>query len=72
MGISNLTAMTIQNRSDLLVSHGFCETERKYLGWITLPTEDNCRPLLNTKAIFNTADEAEKHMHELISKIKNA
>ena len=62
MGLSNLTAMTIANRDDLLVTHSGSDCGRKYAGWICMP---GGRPLLNTDQIFDSAKEAEQYMVDL-------
>ena len=76
MGISGITALTIRNRDDLIVTHGGpgkkgSECEGKYVGWIMLP-EDRWAPLLNTEPVFDTAEEAEAHMRDIIKQVREA
>jgi len=70
MGISVLTTATICNRDDLLVSHAGPVENGKFIGWITLPHEQYCRPLLNTEPVFDSAESAEQHMRDLMSDIR--
>lgn len=69
MGISMITAIVIKERDDLIVTHSGPE-DGKYAGWITLPPEQNCRPLLNTKHVFDSPELAESHMKDLMADIK--
>ncbi len=69
MGITNHTALVISTRDDILVDHSKDDTG-KYAGWITLGQDDYCRPLLNTTHIFDTAEDAEQHMRDLIKEIR--
>ncbi len=62
MSISTATAIAIANRDDLIYSHSGPNDSGKYSGWISYPTG---RPLLNTKPIFDSAELAETHMHNL-------
>ena len=71
MGISRLTAITIQNRDDLMVTSAGPTENGKYIGWITYPSSQNCRPLLNTESIFDTAELAEKHMQDLMLSLRS-
>ena len=70
MIISNLTAMTIQNRDDLVITHAGPDDSGKYTGWITYPPEQYCRPFLNTEAIFDSPELAEQHMRDLMAEVR--
>ncbi len=71
MSISNLTALIIESRDDLLVTHGGPSKDGKFMGWITLPDEQYCRPLLNSEAVFDSPEDAENHMRDLMAKIRD-
>lgn len=71
MGISKITAITIQERNDLLVSYAGPADNGKYIGWITYPSEQHCRPLINTEATFDTPELAEQHMRDLMTEIRS-
>ena len=66
MSISNLTALTIYNRDDLIYSHAGPAENGKYSGWVSYP---DGRPLLNTESVFDSAELAEKHMTDLQAEI---
>jgi len=68
-GITNLTAMIIASRDDIICTSGG-PVNGKYVGWITLGPDDRCRPLLNTEPIYDTADEARLAMESLAQEIK--
>lgn len=72
MSISRITAIIIKERDDLLITHSGPDEHGKYAGWITYPSEQNCRPLLNTKYVFDTPELAEEHMKSLTADIKAA
>lgn len=70
MGISGHTALVIANRDDLIVTHGGPSKDtNKYMGWILLP-EDRWAPLLNSEPIFDTPEDAEQYMRDLITKVR--
>lgn len=62
MGLSLITVMAIASHDDLIYSHAGPSEDGKYSGWITLP---GGRPLLNTEAVFDTAEDAKQHVIDL-------
>ena len=71
MGVSRLTAYTIANRDDIVVSAGGpCENTGKYVGWITLGEEDRYRPLLNSEPIYDTAEAAKTAMQGVVDELR--
>lgn len=73
MSINRLTAYIIATREDIVMSYGGPSKENgKYVGWITLGEEDHYRSLLNTLAIYDTAEVAENAMKDLVKEIKIA
>jgi len=76
MGISGITALTIRSRDDLVVSAGGpgkkgSEVEGKYMGWLMLP-EERWAPLLNTEPKYDTAEEAEEAIREILRLVRDA
>ncbi len=60
--MTRLTAIILATRDDLIITHGGPSKDNgKYVGWILKP-EDRWAPLLNTEAIFDTAEAAEAYM----------
>lgn len=54
-----ITAMIIATRDDLRFDASAEPDENgKYIGWISLPPEDNYRPLVNTEPIYDSPEEA--------------
>lgn len=70
MGISRLTAIAIQERDDLIITHSGPSDGGKYKGFIALPADQYCRPLVSTEPMFDSADAAELHMRNLMSRIQ--
>ena len=70
MGISNLTAMIIASRDDIICTSAGPAENGKYLGWITLGVEDRCRPLLNSEPIYNSHDEAKAAMEAVVTEVR--
>lgn len=71
MGIDKLTAYIIATRDDIIVTHGGpAKSNGKYAGWITLGEEDRYRSLLNTEAIYDTEEAADKAMENIVREIK--
>jgi uncharacterized protein YegP (UPF0339 family) len=58
MAISRLTAYIISSRKDIVITFGGPNKDGKYMGWITLPKQDNYRMLLNTEDLYNSKKEA--------------
>jgi hypothetical protein len=48
--MTNLTALIIATREDIVVDAGGPDSNGKYTGWITLGVEDRFRPLINSDA----------------------
>ena len=67
--MSRLTAMIIQSR-EVVCSAGGPANNGKYVGWITLREEDRYRPLLNSEAIYNSAEEAKSEMEKVVSQVR--
>jgi len=63
MAMTLMTAIIIANNTNLIYTHAGPDKHGKYMGWITMGEDDYCRPLVNTEAIFESAEEAEKHMY---------
>lgn len=73
MGISMLTGMIIATRGDdIKTTAAFDEEKGKWLGWITLGEEDRYRPLLNSQAIYNTAEDAILAMNKVVNDIRQS
>ena len=70
MPIDRLTAYIIATREDIIITHGGPTDNGKYLGWIILGEEDHYRALLNTNAIYDTGEAADKSMRDLVEAIK--
>lgn len=70
MGISTLTAIILSSRDDLIVEPAGPNENGKYSGWITLGPDDYCRPILNTEPIFDTPEQAELHLQNLIDSLR--
>lgn len=68
--ISNLTALIIASRTDIVCTSGGPTAEGKYVGWITLGEEDRCRPLLNSEPIYNSHDEAKQAMSKVVEELR--
>lgn len=67
----NITAMIIATRDDLMFDASGKPSENgKYLGWISLPPEDNYRPLVNSEPIFDTKEAAVQGMKDVAAKIR--
>lgn len=71
MGISLITALTIQNNEVICDAGGPSKENGKYCGWIMMDV-DRWHPLLNTETIYTTADDAKKAMLSIVSEIKKA
>lgn len=69
-GISNLTMLILANNPEIGITHAGPSKNGKFSGWITLGAEDRYRPILNTEAVFDSIELAEKHMLNLISEAK--
>jgi len=69
--ITRLTASAIQCNDELIYTYAQDKETEKYSGWITLPEYAYFRPLLTTEAIFNTSDEAVKHMLDLRDELRS-
>jgi hypothetical protein len=69
--ISNITAMIIQTREDIICTSGYSEKDKKYVGWITLGEESRYRPLLNTEPKYDTAEEAVVAMKNIVEIIRS-
>jgi hypothetical protein len=65
-----LTAYEIVCNDDIVVTHGGPNGEGKYAGWITRGADHNYRPLLSSQPIFNTAQEADDAMREVVAQAK--
>jgi hypothetical protein len=63
--ISRMTAYILASRDDLLCTYGGPAENGKYLGWITLPSEQRCRPLLNTEPVYDSPEQATEAMRAL-------
>ena len=63
MGLSLITAL-------IEASAGGPAENGKFIGWITLGPDQHYRPLINTDARYDSADEAKKAMEKLIEEIK--
>ena len=57
MPVSRLTAMVILT-NDVIVTAGGPNADGKFMGWITHGPEKEYRPLLNTDARFDSAEDA--------------
>lgn len=68
-GITVRTALIIQNRKVRCEAGGPCKETGKYMGWIMLDVE-RWRPLLNTQPIYDSVEEAEQAMMDLVAAIK--
>ena len=67
----NITAIIIATRDDLRFdSSAKPANNGKYLGWISLPPEDNYRPLINTEPIFKSKRAAVEGMKVIDDKIR--
>lgn len=63
--ISGVTALTIKNNPAVKCDFGGPSEENgKYVGWIVLDI-GRWHPLLNTKAVFDTGEQAKAAMEEL-------
>ena len=68
-----ITAMIIATRDDLMFDASAKPAENgKYIGWISLPPEDNYRPLINSEPIYDTAADAVAAMKEVAVKVRAA
>lgn len=68
--MTNLTAVIIgANDTVRATFSGPCENG-KFMGWITLGAEDRYRPLINSEAIYETADHAKIAMQEIIDRLR--
>lgn len=72
MGMSRLTAYIISSNPDVRAAAGGPGENGKYMGWITLGEADRFRPLLNSKAIYDTKELAEEAMEEVILNTKES
>jgi len=72
MGISRIAAYVIATRNDIVIDAGGPSAEGKWMGWITLGEEDRFRPLLNSEAIYETAEAAKQAMRETLDAIRRA
>jgi len=71
MGITKLTAYIIASREDIVITYGGpAKDNGKYVGWITLGEEDRFRPLLNTTPIYDTPQDAEQAMKDIVVEIR--
>lgn len=70
MGILAHTALIIQSRDDLVVTHAGPNKNGKFRGWIILPPEQYSRPILHSEQLFDSSEDAEQHMHQLITEIR--
>ena len=69
MGISRLTALTIQNRNVRCEAGGPTKDEGKYVGWVMLDVQ-RWHPLFSTQPIYDTKEEAVKAMEEIVEEIR--
>lgn len=69
MPITNLTAMIIASRDDIVCTSGG-PVNGKYLGWITLGPEDRYRPLINTEPEYDTPEAAKAAMEAIVAEIR--
>lgn len=73
MGISNLTALIIQDRGDDILCQGGGPdpATKKYVGWISLQEgHRGPRPLLSTEPVYNTEDEAVIAMKKIVEDVR--
>lgn len=65
-GLSVLTVINLKHceDEDIVITHAGPTENNKYLGWIITPEG---RPLINTEDIFDTAEDAEAHMHKIVA-----
>jgi hypothetical protein len=54
--MTNLTALIIATREDIVVDAGGPDSNGKYTGWITLGVEDRFRPLINSDPVYDSKD----------------
>ena len=72
MGISNLTALTIQPQNNIQWGAGEHKETGKYAGFIWLSHEngDFSHYLVSTKPIYDSVDDAENAMKEIVEKVR--
>ena len=72
MDIARLTLWEIAgNPDDVVVTHGGPDKEEgKYCGWITRGSGHNFKALVSTAFVFDTPEDAEKAMREIVEQAK--
>jgi len=68
MGVSLITALTIQSRN-VICDAGGPDSSGKYSGWIMLET-DSWHPLLSTPNMYDTAEQAKAEMEKTVAGIR--
>ena len=69
--VTRLTAMVMATRDDLRFDASAKPAENgKYIGWISLPPEDNYRPLINSEPIYDTKEDAIEAMKRVAAECK--
>jgi len=65
MGIDRLTAYVVATRDDLHFTAAGPHKNGKWSGWITLPVEDQLRPLVSSEPIYDSREAAVQAMRDL-------
>lgn len=68
--MTRLTAYIIATCTDLVFDAGRPDDSEKWVGWILLGEEDRYRPLANSEAIYDSAEEAKQAMHDIVKKVR--
>jgi hypothetical protein len=66
VSISRMTLFTIAGNDDIVVMHAGPDERGKFSGWITHSKERHCRPIVSTDARFDTPEQADAVMRELV------
>ena len=69
--MDRLTAYIISTRTDLKITYGGPAENGKYVGWILLDV-DSWHPLVNSQPVYDSPEDAEKAMRELVEEVRKA
>lgn len=68
--MTNLTAVIIATRDDIVIDAGGPTVQGKYTGWITLGVEDRYRPLFHSDPIYDSKDDAKAAMQQVVDEVR--